>query len=79
MRNSSARGRSIGAPFVGAVAASLVVAELLRLVVGHDRYEMISCYLRDLDGRTVVRGDPWAMFNRGHSSRLPEYARIGTI
>jgi hypothetical protein len=58
-------GRSIGAPFVGAVAASLVIAELLRLVMGRDRYEVISCHLRDLGGRTVVRGESWAMCNPG--------------
>jgi hypothetical protein len=58
-------GRSIGAPFVGAVAASLVIAELLRLVMGRDRYEVISCHLRDLSGRAVIKGQPWAMFNPG--------------
>jgi hypothetical protein len=58
-------GRSIGAPFVGAVAASLVIAELLRLVMGRDRYELISCHLRDLSGRAVIKGQPWAMFNPG--------------
>ncbi len=58
-------GRTIGAPFVGAVAASLVVAELVRLTLGGTRHEVISCHLRDLSGRSVVRGEPWAAFNAG--------------
>ena len=58
-------GRSIGAPFVGAIAAALAVAELLRLVIGAHRYELITCHLRDLASRTVVRGEPWAAYNPG--------------
>jgi hypothetical protein len=58
-------GRSIGAPFVGAVAAALAVAELLRLVMGAHHYELVSCHLRDLASRTVVRGAPWAAYNPG--------------
>ncbi|MGE0372905.1 MAG: thiamine biosynthesis protein ThiF [Gammaproteobacteria bacterium] len=58
-------GRSIGAPFVGAVAAALVVAELVRLAIGAPRYELVSCHLRDLDGRTIITGQPWLPFNPG--------------
>jgi hypothetical protein len=58
-------GRSIGASFVGAAAATLVVAELVRLAIGGPRYALISCHLRDLDGRTVIAGQPWAPFNPG--------------
>jgi hypothetical protein len=52
-------GRSIGAPFVGAVAASLVIAELIRLSLGAHRYEMVDCHLRDLESRSVVAGPTW--------------------
>lgn len=58
-------GRSIGAPFVGAVAAALAIAELARLTLGGPRYEMISCHLRDLEGRNVVQGLAWQPFNPG--------------
>lgn len=58
-------GRTIGAPFVGSVAASLVISELVRLTLGAGRYEMISCHLRNLDNRIVVRGEPWQAFNPG--------------
>jgi hypothetical protein len=58
-------GRSIGAPFVGAAAAALVIAELLRLTLGAARYEVISCHLRDLDGNTVIAGEQWPPFNPG--------------
>lgn len=58
-------GRSIGAPFVGAIAASLAIAELVRLTLGGPRYEVISCHLRDLTGRSVLQGEPWPAFNPG--------------
>ena len=60
-------GRSIGASFVGAVAASMVIAELIRIVMGDTRYEVISCHIRDLTGRTVFQGEPWPPFNPGVS------------
>ena len=40
-------GRSVGAPFVGAAAASIVVAELLRLAAGNHRYEQVLYHLRN--------------------------------
>ncbi|MCP3405694.1 hypothetical protein [Bradyrhizobium sp. CCGB01] len=58
-------GRSIGAPFVGAVAATLVVAEFMRLAMGARRYEVISCHLRDLGNRTVIQGAAWTPYNPG--------------
>ena len=50
-------GRSIAAPFVGALADAMVVTEALRLVLGDHRYEAISCHRRDLATRNVGRGD----------------------
>ena len=58
-------GRSIGAPFVGAAAAALVIAELIRLVMGDQRHEIVSCHLRDLGVRLVMKGEPWAPSNPG--------------
>jgi hypothetical protein len=58
-------GRSIGAPFVGAVAAALAIAELVRLSAGNHRHELVSCHLRDLAGRTVIKGAPWPSANIG--------------
>jgi hypothetical protein len=58
-------GRSIGAPFAGAVAAALVVAEFLRLSLGAEKYELVSCHLRDLATRSVIRGQAWEAFNPG--------------
>jgi len=60
-------GRSIGAPFVGAAAAAYVIAELARLTMGAERNEVLSCHLRDLSGRSVIQGEPWAAFNPGSS------------
>jgi hypothetical protein len=64
-------GRTVGAPFVGAVAATLAIAELLRLVIGGPRHELISCHLRDLSSRTVIGGAPWTPFNPGIT--VPSY------
>lgn len=64
-------GRSIGAPFVGAVASTLAVAELLRLTVGGPRNELISCHLRDLSNRAVIRGSEWVPFNPGSVPTAP--------
>ncbi|MDI1345483.1 MAG: hypothetical protein PSV22_15480 [Pseudolabrys sp.] len=68
-------GRSIGAPFVGAVAAALVVAEFMRLAMGAHRTEVISCHLRDLDGRAVIQGDAWSPYNPG-TKELPQVPNV---
>lgn len=62
-------GRTIGAPFVGAAAAALVVAELVRLTMGASRYELVSCHLRDLGDKFVLKGAPWPAFNAGSVAR----------
>jgi hypothetical protein len=46
--------RSVGAPFVGTVAASLVVSEVLRFLNGGTRTEVIDMTLRDPQSRSVV-------------------------
>ncbi len=64
-------GRSVGASFVGAATATIVIAELLRLVMGAHRYEVIDGTLRSLKCRQAVqyegRDDP---FNPGYTMRL---------
>lgn len=47
-------GRTVGAPFVGAVTATLVVAELLRLAIGAHRYALIDGTLRSPQHRQAV-------------------------
>lgn len=64
-------GRSVGAPFVGSVAASMVVAELIRLLLGDHRYEKLSCHLKDLASRTVYGGENWPPFNIGALDSKP--------
>jgi hypothetical protein len=58
-------GRSIGAPFVGSVAAALAVAELMRLCTGGKSYELVSCHLRDLRDFTAIGGPASPAFNPG--------------
>lgn len=58
-------GRTIAAPFVGAMASAIVVSELVRISMGAARYESFSGSLRDLSLRTLVRGNPWGIFNPG--------------
>jgi hypothetical protein len=47
-------GKAVGAPFVGAVAATLAVAELLRLLHGGTVHELIDLDLKFPEYRTVV-------------------------
>ena len=47
-------GRAVGAPFVGAVAATLVLSEVLRLLHGGRVHQMIDLDLLGLDHRTVL-------------------------
>ena len=47
-------GRTVGAPFVGAMAAAIVIGEALRVVNGAHGYDLIDGHLRDLNQLTVV-------------------------
>ena len=47
-------GRTVGAPFVGATAAAIVIGEVLRTVIGGHGYDLIDGHLRDLKHLTVV-------------------------
>lgn len=68
-------GRSIGAPFVGAAAAALTIAEFLRLAIGAHHYEMICCHLRDIGNRTVIVGNEWPPCNPG-TNELPHVENV---
>lgn len=50
-------GRTVGAPFVGAATSAIVVAELLRMVLGNRQYEAADGTLRSLDEPYVVPKD----------------------
>ena len=47
-------GRTVGAPFVGAIAAAIVIGEVLRVVNGAHGYSLIDGHLRELKHLTVV-------------------------
>ena len=47
-------GRTVGAPFVGAMAAAIVIGEALRVVNGAHGYDLIDGHLRDLKQLTAV-------------------------
>lgn len=64
-------GRSVGASFVGAVASTLVIAEVLRMTLGERQYEVIDGGLRSLSHRLTVVGDPpTAPFNPGMTKAI---------
>lgn len=63
-------GKAVGAPFVGAVAACLVVGEVLRLLHGASLSQLIDLDLRDMDYRTVVTQA------RGFDGFNPGYALV---
>jgi hypothetical protein len=62
---TSLAGRTVGAPFAGAVAATLVVGELIRLANGAHGYDFIDGHLRSLDNRTVATAKVLRPFNPG--------------
>lgn len=47
-------GRAVGAPFVGAVAATLVLSEILRVLHGGKVYELIDLDLLGIDQRAAL-------------------------
>ena len=58
-------GRTVGASFVGAVTAAVVVAELLRMGLGGHRYEVVDGSLRSPELRQAVVCTEGAPFNPG--------------
>jgi hypothetical protein len=60
-------GKAVGAPFVGAVAACLVLSEVLRLFHGGPLHQVIELDLQSIDQRcAVLRRDGFAGFNPGY-------------
>jgi hypothetical protein len=59
-------GKAVGAPFVGAVAATLAIAEVLRLLHGGTLHELIDLDLKAPEYRTVVpTGNDFSNLNPG--------------
>ena len=63
-------GRTVGAPFVGATAAAIVVAEVLRMVNGAHGYSLVDGHLRDLTHLTAVRAQEQQFINPGATAAL---------
>ena len=63
-------GRTVGASFVGATTAALVVAELMRMAIGGDQYEVVDGSLRSLELRQAVMYPDAAPFNPGTTSAV---------
>jgi hypothetical protein len=60
-------GKSVGAPFVGALAATLAISEILRLLHGGPLYQLIDLDLQSIDYRTTI------LQTRDFSSLNPGY------
>ena len=58
-------GRTVGASFVGTVTATLVIAEVLRMMLEAHSYEVIDGSLRSLEHRQALAREPHAPFNPG--------------
>ena len=65
-------GRTVGASFVGAVTAAVVIAELIRIGLGGPRYEVVDGSLRSLDLRQAVMCADGAPFNPGTTAATLE-------
>ena len=63
-------GRTVGAPFVGAIAAAVVVAETLRMVNGAHGYDLVDGHLRDLKHLTIVPAQNRPPINPGATAAL---------
>jgi hypothetical protein len=60
-------GKAVGAPFVGTVAATLVISELLRLLHGGTIDSLIDLDLRSVEHRHVVpQGRDYGALNPGY-------------
>jgi len=60
-------GKAVGAPFVGAVAATLALSEVLRLLHGGSIYELIDLDLNAIEYRnTVLAQRDFSAFNPGY-------------
>lgn len=57
--------RTVGAPFVGAAASTLVVAELVRMAHGLHSYELVDGTLRSLEGVNTISAEPRPPYNPG--------------
>ena len=64
-------GRTVGAPFVGAIAAAIVIGEAIRVVNGAHGYDLIDGHLRDLKQLTVVDAVDGAPVNPGSTTVCP--------
>ena len=63
-------GRTVGASFVGAGTAAVVVAELMRMAMGGHRYEVVDGSLRALELRQAVMCAYASPFNPGTTTAL---------
>jgi hypothetical protein len=65
-------GRTVGAAFVGAAAGTLVVAEILRMLAGDPRFQVIDLSLRSPEHRTAVENEQSGAFvNPGFLETMP--------
>ena len=69
-------GRTVGASFVGAVTAAVVIAELMRMAMGGPQYEVVDGSLRSLELRQAVLGNDTAPFNPGTTSATMETVKF---
>jgi hypothetical protein len=65
-------GKAVGAPFVGAVAACLAISEVLRLLHGGMRHQLIDLDLQSCEQRTLVlQTQRFETFNPGYVGAVP--------
>lgn len=61
-------GKAVGAPFVGAVAATLALSEVLRMLHGGPVHRLINLDLLGVEHRTTVPArDAFASLNPGYA------------
>ena len=65
-------GKAVGAPFVGAVAATLALSEMQRLLHGGPVHRLIDLDLQSVDQRVaVIHGTEFSGLNPGYGLAAP--------
>ena len=72
-------GKAVGAPFVGAVAATLALSEVLRLLHGGPMHQLIDLDLQSVDHRVATRHPfDFSRINPGYTLAARPETRVGS-
>ncbi len=68
--------KTVGASFVGTAVSTIIIAELMKLVLGEPQHTLIDGTLRSLDNRQTVPNKNVDTFNPGATPAIPVIKRM---